>query len=225
MTGLLRVSHLISVYVEVRKKHKKARGRVWTHLSDILRAGVVLCHATLEEFLRGIVYIEGDWNDEFLQKIPLPDDRRSFGGERISLSDLQRFADYKVADLIGESVYENLRKRSFSRIEDIVWALRVAHVPTKEVESLFPTLDALMQRRHSIAHTGDIDEESGKGHHPTKSIGVKTVENWNVKVGQFFMMVVDQIGKLKTEPDSPVNGSQLIRSEKKRASLATCSRR
>jgi hypothetical protein len=205
MTGLLRVSHLVSVYVEVRKKHNKARGRVWTHLSDILRAAVVLCHASLEEFLRGIVYIEGDWNDEFLQKVPLPGDRRPFGGERFCLSDLRRFEDYKVADLIEESVYEHLRKRSFSRVEDVVWALRVARIPTKALESFFPRIDALMQRRHSIAHTGDIDEELGKGHHSTKSISLKTVEDWNLKLGQFFMVVADQIGKLKTEQDAPPN--------------------
>jgi hypothetical protein len=186
LTGCNRVAHLIGLYHEARKREGKTRGRVWTHLSDILRAAVVLCHANLEQVLRDLILVEAEWSREFLQRVPLPG-----GGhvraDRFSLADLEVFGDQPVREVVFDAVFEHLSKRSFTSVGDLVDVLKMCGVALDDYQEYFPDIAALMERRHHIAHTADLEVDSGRGKQMTRSISAKTVERWNRTTFELYM--------------------------------------
>lgn len=186
LTGCDRVRHLIEIYKEARKQTGKTKGRAWPHLSDILRAAVVLSHATLEQLLRDLLALEADWSKDFLQRIPLAGAKQA-RAEKFSLADLKEFGDRSVAELVQESVDEHLMKRSFTEVRDVVEVLTMCGIQVQSCEHHFGDLAALMERRHHIAHTADIDDETGRGPQITRSISAKQVERWHRTVTAFIL--------------------------------------
>ncbi len=213
MTNWERVNHLVEVYRALRAKHKKPKGRVWTQLSDILRAAVILCHANLEEGLRRLIYIEADWDRDFLNRISLPGQSRIHGGERFYLGDLLTFKDLKVSEVIKESISEHLKARSFNRIEDVADAIKLIGLPTKPFKRYFPQLNQMITRRHSIAHTADREDEKGRGHQTTKSISEKTVVRWNDTVQIFIHEVAVELSRTSPNKSRPAAKAQNLRSK------------
>lgn len=193
MTNFVRVEHLVIVYEELRKKHKTLRGPVWSHIADVLRAAVVLCHATLEEGLRGLIYIEAEWNKEFLANVPLKGENHINRPGKFNLAELLPHQGLKVEELISESVFDYLNSKSFSRIEDVIRVIELLNLKVSNFEHFFKDITSMMQRRHNIAHNGDQNELTGKGHHPIKPIRASTVRNWNALVQTFFMDIAMQI--------------------------------
>jgi len=163
---------------------------------DILRAAVVLLHATLEDFLR---YIGGRYipsgGEDVLDKIPvvgLPD--RS---ERLTLGKLAKHRDKTVDQLIIESVEARLDKRSFSSTNEVTSLLASIGVPNSEVETYYSSLSELIARRHGIVHKGDLiasdNEQSERNAQP---IDAAKVIEWYNTVYDFITEVAAY--KLKT---------------------------
>jgi hypothetical protein len=191
LTGCHRVETLVKIYNEARAARDKSSGKVFTHLSDVLRGAVMLCHAHLEQLLRDLIYLEADRKPEFLKKIPLPgsDHKRA---ERFSLAELASFQDQSISKLIDTAVRESLSKRSFTTVEDVVWVLKSCELGLDEYKEFFPSMSTLMDRRHHIAHTADLDTVPGRGKQITRSLSAKSVRDWNSNIQRFIL-------RLKTE--------------------------
>lgn len=186
MTGCGRVETLVRIYYDARTARGKSRGRSFTHLSDILRGAVVLCHANLEQLLRDLIYLDAEWKPEFLEEIPLPGSKHK-RPDKFTLADLVRFGDQSTSKVIDTAVRESLAQRSFTKIDDVIGVLKSCGHDLDVFKDYFPLVSALIERRHHIAHTADLDAIPGRGKQITRSLSAKTVRKWNGNIMSFIL--------------------------------------
>jgi hypothetical protein len=125
-------------------------------LPDLLRAAIVLLHASLEDLFRSIA----EWKlplaaPESLERIPLASSEKDH--EKFSLVDLAEFRGYSVDDVIARSVGKFLERSSFNHPGDLTEVLRKIGIDLKIRKDLRDKLAAMMSRRHWIAHRVDRD--------------------------------------------------------------------
>jgi RiboL-PSP-HEPN len=149
-----RVAKLVELYIALRK-HGDFSENLETE--DILRASVVLLHATLEDFLRTIAanFLPEEADSETLNTIPLKGTRKSRNPEKFFLGALSQFKDETVRQVIKDSVNEYMEGRSFNRVEDVTDLLKALGLDVKIVRDEVPKLNDLMLRRHAIVHRAD----------------------------------------------------------------------
>jgi hypothetical protein len=158
---------------------------------DILRAAVVLLHATLEDFLRyiGSKYIPSS-SEDVLNKISLSGSSDVLRPEKFFLGKLAKHRDKTVDQLIAESVEAHLDKRSFSNTTDISQLLESAGVSINKVEKFYPSLSELMARRHEIVHNGDLKPTANQEcEREPERIDASKVKGWNETVLNFVTEV------------------------------------
>lgn len=173
--NLARVENLISRYGPPR------RGRKTVNETDILRAALVLLHASMEDFLRSLlIWRAPDSNREVIDTYPLAGTGKKHP-ERFYLGSLVAHREKTVADLIRLSVTEYLEAfSSFNDIGDVKRALRTCGVDHQAVEDNdFSNLPAMIARRHIIVHKADRNNvQQGQGNHRTKSIDIGHLNNY-----------------------------------------------
>lgn len=191
--NLARVENLVKLYEEKVRPH--GRGRKNALSTDVLRAAVVLLHATLEDLLRSIGFWKWpDTNDaELLNKIPFTGSDPRRRAEKINLGYLINLRGKTVDDVIKQSIEEYLDRSSFNNTKEIASFLESIGVDTKAVKANFPSLEELMKRRHLIVHQADRDDSGGRGQHRIRSIGTKTVKAWVEAVKSFGVTVLEEI--------------------------------
>lgn len=176
--NLSRVDSLLQSYHELAGT---GRGRASVQHVDILRAAVVLLHASLEDLLRSleVARIDQQVRDGVgLERIrfTLGDDLRK---EELSLSELARaHRDKTVRDVIHLALERELATRTYNNMSDVVEALRRLNLDKTKVSALGAPLNAMMRRRHHIAHRADRNDSSGRGHHPALPLSANTVRGW-----------------------------------------------
>lgn len=188
--NLARVRNLVSTY----RTHLAGvgSGRRGAHESDVLRATVVLLHASLEDFLRSLAY----W------KLPLAGravlDEIALVGlgsnpKKFFLGELEAHRGKMVDQLITESVNDHLERSNYNNTQEVATLLQAIGVNVAAVSSLFPTMETAMARRHQIVHRADRDETPGQGHHNVKSIGTYLVNLWIDTIEEFTNRVLSQV--------------------------------
>jgi hypothetical protein len=161
----------ISEGVQRAMKLIEAAGKTDKETSEeILRAVVVLNHAYLEDFLRSVaLWLLPIAGEETLNRIPLVG--ATGRAEKFQLGKLAEHCGKKIDDVIRESVEAHLEHSNFNNVTEVMSFLDSINVtlPTpEEVQSSsdkvprlsidkndFALLEAMMQRRHHIAHRGD----------------------------------------------------------------------
>lgn len=141
--------------VESLVKYSQTLGSKEEHItSDLLRLAVVFLHATLEEVLRSLARDLLPYSDEkTLDKIPLAG---MPSPAKFSLGKLASYRDKTVSRLIQDSVDAHLLKSTYNDTDDVADLLNSLGAEIKEdVRSLFPQIQALMERRHQIVHRAD----------------------------------------------------------------------
>jgi hypothetical protein len=87
---------------------------------DILRAAIVLLHASLEELLRSIYkYKYSCISEEQWKNICLLGFNRT-GQTKITLADIVKYKDKTVDMLLKESIDDYLSRKTYNNIQDIV---------------------------------------------------------------------------------------------------------
>jgi len=180
--NIARAQNLVSLYT--KRLAGLGQGRRPVHSSDVLRAAVVLLHATLEEFLRGLAL----WklpaaNAEVLDGIPLAGSPGR--PEKFLLGRLAQYRAMNVGNLIDKSIEEHLSRSSYNSTDEITVLLRDLGIEVDAISDRFADIQELMQRRHHIVHRADADERPGRGHHEAKSIGRGAVGRWIEAVHEF----------------------------------------
>jgi hypothetical protein len=179
-SNLARVRNILAVYLS---GPGKGRGRRGVQETDLLRAAVVLLHATLEDLLRSLA----EWklpmaSPESLAEIPLAGTKR---GTRVGLQELAGFRGRTVDEVIADSVKEHLEKSNDNHPGDVKSTLEQIGLDPRIVDGYSAELAAMMTRRHWIAHRADRNTRRGAGHHPTKSLPSLAVSRWIDAVEQF----------------------------------------
>ncbi len=189
--SLARVNNIADIYET--KLAPIARGRKPVGSTDILRAAVVFLHATVEEFLRGIL----DWRlpeqgEDALDGVPLVGST-SARADKFLLGRLAPHRNKTVDALIRESVTASLTRSNFNSVSEIVRALTSVGLDAAPCEPLFGGLTDLMERRHQIVHRGDRNPNQGQGHHQASSIGRHHVHEWAQAAQKLFDVIYAQL--------------------------------
>lgn len=172
-------------------------GRASVAQADVLRAAVILLHAALEDLVRSIEELR-------LPAAPSPNafERLRFlspGGslkdakEKFSLVDLAAYRGQGVDDVFRAAISAHLEHSNYNNIGDVKQALNrvgIAHAIAPDVAA---ALEAMMKRRHWIAHRADANPRSGRGHHVAQSIGRSLVSYWIDTVDSFGRDVLQKV--------------------------------
>lgn len=118
-TNLSRVDNLVSLY------GTSSRGRTAVKEADILRAALVMLHASLEDYLRALLIWKIDqFEEEILDEFGF-NKKKKRSADKISLGELSRHREKSVAEVIDESVRSQLEEyQSFNNLGDVKKALQ-----------------------------------------------------------------------------------------------------
>ena len=178
----------VSLLLELRESlEQQAPGRIGG--TEVLRAAVVLLHASLEEFTRELVRrLLPHADAEALGKIPM---LGSGNKEKSELGDLAKHRGKTVTELLQLSVEAMLERKTFNHTTEIKNALKPLIGWPAECDMKLEPLEPLMQRRHEIAHRGDLILHS-HGEWGTMPIASQDVAAWHAYVILFVFGVLEQ---------------------------------
>jgi hypothetical protein len=174
-TNLARVENLTNLYGPPR------RGRRKVNETDVLRAALVLLHASMEDFLRSLLAWRAPLGTkDQIDSYPLAGSG-SKNPDKFQLGSLAAYRGKTVDELIALSINEYLEQfSSFNDLGEVKKSLVVCGVPRATVEATdFGELPAMIARRHKIVHKADRNEvQAGQGNHRTASIGLASLINY-----------------------------------------------
>lgn len=163
-------------------------GRASVTHADVLRAAVILLHATLEDLLRSIEELRmpsavpnAFERIRFLAVGATPKD----GKDKFTLVDLAGYRGQSVDDVFRAAIAGHLDHSNYNNIGDAKQALSRSGITYTITQAAAASLEAMMKRRHWIAHRADVNRMSGRGHHGAQSIGKALVISWLDAVEMF----------------------------------------
>jgi hypothetical protein len=180
-----RVERLVKIY-------KKTPRTVDRDASDILRAAVVLLHASLEDYLRSLAAAYLPFTSpDVLNDVPLSGKGRE-RAEKFLLGSLAAFRGQSVDQVIERSIADYLEHTTFNNCREVARLLESLSVDISTVRSFFPELDALMARRHQIVHRADLHDPALRDirMHP---IAAEDVEKWASNAVEFAHVLTREI--------------------------------
>lgn len=189
LANITRVESLVSIYESMAGT---GSGRRNVGKTDILRAAVVLLHASLEDFLRALAYWKlSSANKHVLDKIPIVGIGRHAG--KILLGDLAAHGSKKISTVIEESIDSHLEHSNYNNAGEIAKLLSDIGIDPQCASNTYPTLENLTARRHHIVHRADKNERGGRGNHGVRGINKGTVQPWINAVKEFVEKVLGAI--------------------------------
>ncbi len=193
-----RVRNIVLLY---RELNIGQQGKPLTAKSDLLRASVVLLHASVEEFLRELARVGlVDGEPEFLSKIPISgSDGRA---EKFDLGVLTKFKGKAVEDLIKESVFEKMKRETFNNPSDVKRLLKGARLDVDAMKCNWDTIGNVMARRHKIVHEADQNPKTGRGHARYEPVSQDEVNRWITAVEGLVEEIV-RVNAVGEGPSSP----------------------
>lgn len=189
--NLQRVQTIINTYAAAVGPRQ---GRPSVADSDLLRAAVVLLHATLEDLLRMVAQERlPTAAPEVLATIPL-----TVGTQRKQRFDLAALArpayrSLRVQELIHLAVREHLDRANYNHPGDIRGLLEQVKLDSNLLTPHSGHIGAMNSRRHLIVHRADGNDATGPGHHPARSLARRTVETWLAAVKEFGKDLVNAL--------------------------------
>jgi hypothetical protein len=189
--NLARVENLVQTYET--HPDAKGKGRKSAAVLDILRAAVVLLHASLEDVLRSTAR----WKlpmaaGAALNDIPLVGHGPS--PRKFLLGDLAAFRGKLVDDVLTDSVQAYLEHSNYNNVGEIASLLNAIGLDLSTLSPAFPELQELMERRHQIVHRADRQATvAGRGDHEIRGINRHTVRAWAQAVRNFSGLLFAQL--------------------------------
>ena len=190
--NISRVRNLAEIYES--KITSAGSGRRPVGSADVLRAAVVLLHATLEDFVRTISReLLPNQNESVLDKVPLSGTAEHGRAEKFLLGKLVPFRGKTVNEVLSKSVADFLEHSNYNNPEELAAAIENVGLDKKKIEHLFVDLRKMMERRHVIVHRADRNPQSGKGYHKGQSLGAGHVNGWIDTVENFANEILKQL--------------------------------
>ena len=156
---------------------------------DLLRAAVMLLHATLEDLLRSVAEAKmPSASPRAFERIPfaLTDKNR----EKLTLAELAEFRGKSVDAVIAESINKYLETATYNNVGDIVRALDILEVKVTIPGELKSKLTAMIVRRHNIAHRADLSRPDEDGARTDQPISYSLVYEWAASVDNLGTIVL-----------------------------------
>lgn len=186
--NLARVKNLITLYDDVNAD--RGQGRPATDASDILRAAVILLHATQEDLLRSLEHDllprspASAFSDVGLPPVGAGDDDKAL--MKFGLAQLVGYRGKSVDDVLREAADFHLRHSNYNNTKQIMGVLgKYGITLDAPAMALLSTIDPFMKRRHWIAHRADSNPLSGRGIPKVQAISKRSVEHWASTVDRF----------------------------------------
>ncbi|MDX9723981.1 MAG: hypothetical protein RBU37_24740 [Myxococcota bacterium] len=185
----------VTKLVELFKEHASGRGRAAVAETDVLRAAVVLLHAALEDLLRSIEEIllptmPPETFDGW--KLSLPSTPRS-QKERFTLKELLEFREKTVDEVLVLAIQQYLAHSNYNSFGELAAAVKRVGLNVTPLRPHQPDLDAMMQRRHWIAHRADRNVRAGRGQHAAQHLADSTVAKWAKAVEDAGFTLLQQL--------------------------------
>jgi hypothetical protein len=156
-------------------------GRATVGQADLLRASVILLHAAFEDLLRSIeeLRLPTTADDKFdgFRFVP-PNGSYKDGKEKLTLRDLAAYRGKTVDEVFRRTIDGYLEHSNYNNIGEVKSALDRVRIVYTFPKDHAAALEAMMKRRHWIAHRADVNLTAGKGHHAAQSIGRVLVSSW-----------------------------------------------
>jgi hypothetical protein len=181
--NLARVERLVTTYES--HPDSQGQGRKSAEVLDILRAAVVLLHASVEDVLRSIARwkLPGASSDA-LNNVPLVG--QGSNPRKFLLGDLAAHRGKTVDQLLADSVNAYLERSNYNNTAEIAALLAAIPVDVANVNAQFSELQEMMERRHQIVHRADRQMQvSGSGDHEIRGINKGTVRGWAASARAF----------------------------------------
>lgn len=189
--NLDRVENLVSLYGPVTPGRRKVQD------TDILRAALVLLHASMEDYLRSLLAWKIEtFDQETLNNYGFPNGNKR-PPTKITLGELAAHRGKSVNDLITEAIEAHLEEfQSFNDLGEVKKALKQCGIGNGTVDARdFSDLPDMIARRHNIVHKADRnDVVGGQGNHRTKSLGRPAVERYVQSVKSLRDFVTEELG-------------------------------
>lgn len=172
-----RIDRLLDFYMA----HEKDEGA-----DDILRAAVVLLHATVDHLIRTIAQVTVPYRGpSAFAGIAWPG---LDGKEKIAVADLVKYRNEHVNNVLTRAAVEHYERLSFNNPTDIATFCRQLKVDTHNLEPYFSDLGALSTRRHQIVHRADAGRNGA-----IDAIAIVDVLMWRDAVRHFAKSFVDAV--------------------------------
>lgn len=193
--NIKRVKNFITLYQHATRG--TGAGRKGVKETDILRAGVVFLHSTLEEYLRTIILNAKKellmQNKESFQKVldnvALPGDNSGkSNGKKYALTEFWDQRDKTIMDVISESLNDKVGYLTFNEYSQIVASLKDIGINLGRNYNVDGMIDNYIKRRHKIVHEADKNSTSGRGNFHSTAINTKMLTAW---IDAVDTMVID----------------------------------
>lgn len=187
--NIARVKNLVQIYGVITAG--TGQGRKGHQQTDVLRAAVVLLHASMEDVLRSLAHWKLPASSALvLDEFPLVG---TGPNTKFSLGALSAHKGKSVNDVIKASVDKYLERSNYNNNAEVAKLLGQIGLNASAVNHTFPLLEEVMKRRHLIVHRADKDDVGGRGNHRVKSLGPSTVNSWIFNVEAFVNAVLAQV--------------------------------
>ncbi|MBK9370516.1 MAG: hypothetical protein IPN01_30195 [Deltaproteobacteria bacterium] len=180
-SNLGRARSLGAVYLQLVGK---GQGRVAVQYSDILRSAVVFLHATLEDLLRSLEEAHARRQlrsgvTDYPSIAFVLDSTQDLRKEKISVGDVVKHHYNKtVEDVVRLALDREFSTRTYNKPIDVIQAITRLKLDTSGATLSASTLQAMMQRRHQIAHRADHNPIRGRGQHIALPLPRALFETW-----------------------------------------------
>lgn len=203
-TNLERVTNLLELYERTKGQ---GRGRRSVKTTDVLRAAVVLLHASLEDALRELMKERmPNAAKEILDEVPLSVSSKGRRPDNIFLGALLEHKGKLVDQLIKDSIDEYYGQISFNDPTDIVTKLRKVKIEYKDDGlSYLASLKDMILRRHSIVHEADRNPNKGHGRYYAQGINLRTLRKWIETVRAFIAKILELARTSIVDTSSPIS--------------------
>lgn len=185
--NLERVAGLVGVF--------GAAGPV-TENTDILRAAVVLLHATLEELLRSSVclLLPNATSKAYEKMLFVPLGASEGRGEKLDLPQLAEYRGQTVDAVLERAIELHLEHSNYDNTTEVIGTLERLELAAKPSPSLLADLGAMMRRRHWIVHRTD----TARGGSDAQALSKEVVLRWVDCVREFGEHLLAELGVATT---------------------------
>lgn len=198
--NISRVENLVLIYENLDLRADDGRRR--RHDTDILRAAVVMLHASLEDFLRGVLQwrLPVSGKNE-IDLVPLLGQGKR-NAEKFNLGSLVEYRDWKVSDLIDDSVKSYLD--NWSTFNDAAQVKNAIDRSGLESEGFnYTEISEMISRRHNIVHKADAVFTDGLDiAHQVTPITITRVRTYTKTVKELKGFILQQLKPIEFCPQT-----------------------
>ena len=177
-------------------------GRRDTLTTDILRAGVVFLHSTLEDYLRSIILskkiamlstTEADFRAVLANVNLVGDNTGKSPVRKYALGEFWEVKDKSVIMIVEEALRDKVSYMTFNDYSQIVASLSTVGIKLSTNFNPDGIIDNYINRRHKIVHEADNNSVHGPGNYKATSINANTLTAWINAVNALVDDIEDQL--------------------------------